>query len=657
MHSITATVPCTSPPNWAILQRALFSLMDGAIHQFLERYTRPNGYLRWPDRWHNEVEPRDGVDDFYELFSNWPLYYLLGGGDAVFEAADREWDAITEQLTRLGRVHNEYERGYDQFHQSEHYTYFYNLCLADPTNPKYRTRARRFAGLYLNEEPEAANYDPIHKLVRAPMNGSKGPNWGYFDSEPYYGDFPSMAPYGLPYHDLPGINSYADLHNPVMARRMGTAMQERMGKGDVAANLGVVSLIANAFLLTQDTRYREWIAEYVGAWLERARQNNGVIPDNVGLSGQVGEYLAGRWYGGLYGWTWPHGLYNIAYAAIVGATGALLVTNDQRFLELPRALIDNAMRLGTFRDLRSLSMSLGQHWQHPRAAVDEPREVWFVPYRYGDNGWFDEQPLSPIFPVALWNLAQQEQDRARVARLQAAEAYDWSGVFSFRIKEDAGHEQPWWSYLNGDNPAYPEQILRVALEQVYYRLARIRSDTSDFEGQTLFNRREIHHWQNHNPITTEALLQLTLGAPAPIYNGGLLIAPLRYYDAVRRRPGLPPDVAALVELVTADSLVVQLVNLSPFAQRELFVQAGGFGEHSFSHVRYTGVAAAYPDPATAVTYTVPPVQAELHELSLGATDLWVILPPATQICLEFGLQRMVHTPSYMRPWERDGRAV
>ena len=33
-----------------------------------------------------------------------------------------------------------------------------------------------------------------------------------------------------------------------------------------------------------------------------------------------------------------------------------------------------------------------------------------------------------------------------------------------------------------------------------------------------------HHWQTSNPVTTEALLQLTLGAPQIMYNGGLLHA-------------------------------------------------------------------------------------------------------------------------------------
>jgi hypothetical protein len=34
---------------------------------------------------------------------------------------------------------------------------------------------KRFAGLYMNEDPEAPNYDPEKKIIRSIWNGSKGP--------------------------------------------------------------------------------------------------------------------------------------------------------------------------------------------------------------------------------------------------------------------------------------------------------------------------------------------------------------------------------------------------------------------------------------------------------------------------------------------------
>ena len=185
MITVTATEPCQRPPAWAVLERKLFDIMDEAVHPFLAKYTREDGTLIWGDVWRNG---RDGADDMYESSYNWPLLYLLGGGDHLLELGQRQWDAITRQLTDFGLVHKEYERGYDQFHQGESYIYFYFLCLADPANQRNQDRARRFAGFYLNEDPDAPNYDSEHKLIRAPHNGSGGPRWGYSDSEqPAYG--------------------------------------------------------------------------------------------------------------------------------------------------------------------------------------------------------------------------------------------------------------------------------------------------------------------------------------------------------------------------------------------------------------------------------------------------------------------------------------
>ena len=78
----------------------------------------------------------------------------------------------------------------------------------------------------------------------------------------------------------------------------------------------------NAWILTGEPRYRDWIGEYVGAWRDRAAANGGVIPDNVGPDGSVGSLLDGRWYGGHYGWTWPHGWYSVGQAATVAALAA-----------------------------------------------------------------------------------------------------------------------------------------------------------------------------------------------------------------------------------------------------------------------------------------------------------------------------------------------
>lgn len=158
----------------------------------------------------------------------------------------------------------------------------------------------------------------------------------------------------------------------------------------------------------------------------------------------------------------------------------------------------------------------------------------------------------------------------------------------------------------------------------------------------------IHHWQQHNPIITEALVQLTLGAPQPIYNGGLLHCSLRYFDPERRRPGLPADVAALVEQVEATHVHVRLINLNPTAMRTVLVQAGGFGEHRFESVAYDVCVSEYP--GSHHSYAPLPIQTIRESTAVGEKAIQVLLPPATSITLDLGLSRYVNEASYALPW-------
>ncbi|MBZ0294320.1 MAG: hypothetical protein K8L99_17290 [Anaerolineae bacterium] len=642
MITIKANLPCTQPPAWALLERKLFEIMNEAVYPFLEKYTREDGTLIWRDEWPNT---RDGLDDFFESFVNWPLLYLLGGGDHLLELSHKEWEALTHQFANLGPrspIVNEYERGYDQFHQSEGYIFFYFLCLADPTNPHLIEQARRFAGLFLNEDPNALNYDPEHKIIRAPHNGSEGPRWGYLAGDPpRYGYSPGMKQYGLPYHDVPGIETYDDLKDPDKAAQMGAVMQERMGKGDVANNLLVTGLITNAYLLTGDEKLRDWLLEYVDAWVERARANDGLLPDNVGLSGIVGEYMDGRWYGSAYGWSWPHGFHNISYAATVAANNAYLLTHDPSYLDMPRRQMDKIIGEGKMAKLEELEMSLRELSLAITGYTDDLTFV--VPYRYNDSGWFDYQPMSLTHPVALWNVSMADEDKQRLELLREKSGYDWRHVVSFRNKGNEGHEAPWLCYLDGENPDYPAQMLSADFEQIARRLGQIRLDEKDV------SQVHIHHWQNLNPVVTEALVQLTLGAPQVIYYGGMLLSRVRYFDADRNRPGLPADVAALVEKLEADRTVLTLVNLNPLESRSVIVQAGGLGEHQFASASYEVRTNDYPGAVG--TYTAPPLETESQEMQIDAKHICVELPPATQITLDIVTERFVNAPAYAQNLE------
>ena len=119
-------------------------------------------------------------------------------------------------------------------HQSECDIAFYNLCTADPLNPINGVRARRFAGFYLNEDPEAINWDPELRIVFNGHHGSRGPHYRPLSERENANYSPlggSMERYSLPFFDLPGIESVEDLADPAKAKAMGQALFDRWYKG------------------------------------------------------------------------------------------------------------------------------------------------------------------------------------------------------------------------------------------------------------------------------------------------------------------------------------------------------------------------------------------------------------------------------------------
>jgi hypothetical protein len=277
-------------PRWARLERKLFATLDTAWRAFDRRYAEPDGRLRFAGSLGLPPDNRDGVDDFYEPFFNWPQLYLLGGADDLLEASKTHWNGVTAQLTEMGMLTNEYEKGYDWFHQGESLLFFYFLCLSDPCDPEYRSRALRFADLYMNASH--GNYDPVLNIITAPHTGAEGPRQGFLDAAPHFPWVPALRPYGLPLDWIQGVSSFDDLlADPDLALQYGTEMWNRMGRGDVAVNLAATSLAANAYLLSGDQKYKDWVLKYAAGWLERSDSLGGILPDNVGLSGQVGEYV------------------------------------------------------------------------------------------------------------------------------------------------------------------------------------------------------------------------------------------------------------------------------------------------------------------------------------------------------------------------------
>lgn len=626
------TRPLRTIPAWAVLQRRLFAEVEEARRLFRDRYTLPDGRLRGVA----EFIDRDGVDDLYEPFFNWPAFYLLGGSDEVLADAKRHWEGVTVQLAEAGMLAEEYDNGYDWFHQGESLLFLAGICAADPADTAFAARAARFAALFT--DPAKGNYDAERNMIRSPHNGALGAREGLDEKiVPYSADREEMRPYGLPLHGLDGIASWDDLADPAHAQRMAEEMQRRAA-GDIAVNLAATSLAANRWLYDGDEEAAAWIRRYVDGW--RARANGGLLPDNVGPDGTVGSLHDGRWWGGHYGWAWPHGLHSVAMSALIGALNHALVTGDDGALDLVRTMLDTVLAEARTGSVAESTYSLRGGWMaRLGAAATEPGLL--VPYRHGADGWFDYGPLQLDLPLWLWWWSRRASDRERLETAIAGLPDSTDLVAPFRDKEEAGHEAGWFAYLSGDLPEYPVRALEMALGQVARRAAMMLADDRDPDAA------HLHFWQRVNPVVTEVLTQLVGGAPQVLYNGGLGFTALRYEDVDRARPGLPEDVAALVHRLDDHGIGVQLVNTSAVHTRTVRLRGGRFGLD-----RIVGVTAVGEEPGfwpgASGTYTAPdaPTVTTMFDVD---DDLVVTLPPAHTADLDLTIARATGSPRHLFP--------
>ena len=107
---------------------------------------------------------------------------------------------------------------------------------------------------------------------------------------------------------------------------------------------------------------------------------------------------------------------------------------------------------------------------------------------------------------------------------------------------------------------------------------------------------------------------------------------VRYFDPVRRRAGMPQNVAALVEKLTADSITLTLVNVHQTQPREVIIQAGGYAEHQFVNVD-AGLKGVAPT-------------------LLNARHVTVRLAPGCGQRLVFRMKRYANAPTMTFPWDR-----
>ncbi len=539
-----------TPPRWAVLERQLLADTVPACREFFNKYFDDRGYLQCFVRW----GANDGPDDAFENFNRWPELHALGASDDILRMYSKGHEGLIEQYTqarttdvpiaRQGMYHKEFIVQSDWMHHGEGLQLFNRMGLSIPMDAKYRERARRFAGLYMGDDPGAPNYDPVHKIIRSMQNGSRGPMLRKATALDWVGD---------PFD----VKDFDAEHGESSFEQFLAHYQEYTDVvGDHFLNLAATTLATNAFLLDGELRYKTWLVAYMDAWLERMQQNGGIIPSFVDLDGRIGG-PEGKWWGNAYGWgfspvnpvTGAREDRNRIQWALPGFNNALLVTGNQKYVDAWRQMIDAVNA-------------------HARDA-DGRRQY---PTMHGANGWYGwrNSPWN-VGALEVWYWSQKPEDLKRVA------------------------EQPGWlDFLRGQNPSYPEQALERDLEGARERLSALRRDITPPE------KRLADNMLDYNPAATESLVQLMWGALMPGRSGGLLNARLRYFDPDRRRAGVPEDVAALVSSLSDTSTTVTLINLSSSRARTVIVQGGAYGEHQLVGVTREGGTTPIDSPLITV---------------------------------------------------------
>ena len=608
-------------PEWAIMQRHLMKTIEEAVPQYVKKFTQKDGtpYGKGP------------YDDVYEMFFNWPEMYAMGGSEYIFETALKSYNAITlnnsayvkDSIDYNHQLYKEFPRKDDWFHISEGITLFYNLGLGDPKLSENVKRAKRFAGFYMNDDSEAQNFNTEHKTIKSIFTGSEGPATT------------SSAEYNLRYGhtSLAPVLEYLEPEwheKPERQKEIQELYDQIITRTDVPVNLLATGLITNAYLYTGEEKYKKWVLDYVDAWMKRIAENGGLLPDNIGQTGKIGEYRNGQWWGGLYGWYGRYGVLMQFSALSVASECAYMLSGDPKYLDLLRGQINSIMQ---------------------RAKFTKEGQM-LVPYRYKKEGWYSYRPMMIQDLAHLWHASMDPEDWKKIEVLmkgnkfhplwdegiwgqntlgeldtivwKKAEPFDWNREESLGDRTFGLTEHARLMYYAGKNPDWPLEVLKADYTEVMKRMNFMQNDP-----RNIYSIQKDDLYPN-NPVITKGLVQTTMGTPQTVYNGGLLRATVRYFDGDLQRPGLPQDVSALVDGIQANETKLHLVNLNPVQTRKLIIQSGAFGEHSFTEVAEGQ-----------------------SKITVNGSYFMVELPPASSIHLTIGMKRFVNKPSYSFPWDKN----
>jgi hypothetical protein len=313
--------------------------------------------------------------------------------------------------------------------------------------------------------------------------------------------------------------------------------------------------------------------------------NGGIIPSNIGLDGKIGGETEGRWYGGVYGWGFtmympPDGRpvhRNNTHLAFDGFMNAYLLTGDDKYLDPWR------------QQMRKVNAQV-------RMIDGKPH----YPHMYGSQGWYHFTP-EPYNRGALelYYLSQRDEDRSAV------------------------RGSAWLDYVEGRRPGFAEEALRRDLNHVRQMVHGFQTDASTPD------TRLADDSMRFNPCSVDSLVELAMAGLIGGKNRLVLHSRLRYFDADKRRAGLPEGVAALVDEMTADSVSLTLVNVDQVHARTVVIQGGSYGEHQLR-------------------------EAQLGDRSVGidAPHFSVRLAAGSGAKLRLSLERHAKEPTWTFPWDR-----
>ena len=634
---IHCDMPAT-PPAWALYERQLIKALDEAAVVFYDKYVDEDGMLTFKERYESGM---NSSDDMYEAFRGFSLHSALGGSLEIDKLNRFAWEGITKQFTRYGQIYREFDSNWDWMHHGEGYINLYPMGMVQPNDEMFKDRAIRFAAMYIGEDPEAQNWDPELKQMRAVMTGSRGPlmEWNKRDWTPTNAN---LTYYPLPFLDIPGIDSSTawinDHPDNDQFAVLVKAMSDRMAKGDVPINMISTPLIANAYLYTGDEKYIEWTTDYLTTWEKLTKRNNGIIPDNVGISGEIGEHT-GHWWGGYYGWVWPSGTH-IMRTLVLSGKVATLLSGDTRWMNLARSQIGVLRENGFIDGITSIDPSELRKRNVSEETIEKIRNgTSVVPWRHDHRGWYHYREEDPELYLHLWYTSQSEEDWQHIERLAEAQKKARGRITDGDLE--------WAYFVKGLNPGYPERVFQRELKGIQHDIELIQNEHGYSE--TWVDSK----WMGMNPMRTSSLNRFSIGGIPIDTRGEMLHSQVRYFDGENQRSGLPQDVAALVKRIEPDWIEVEVVNLHVTQSRSLIVQGGAYGEHRIQSVEFTKAAGPHQPVGN-------PRSGEVYEDDEGMKDskevdgiaFAVKLDPGSTSTIRIYLDRYSNKPSFAFPWDR-----